>query len=161
MKKLILIVSMAVILWAGLLLAEETSIGFVKNVSGQAFIGRQQKLIPARVNEKLLLSDALVTGADGSIGVIMQDNSVLSLGPKSRVNLTQFSFAPAENKLSFIAKIKRGTMVYLTGLMAKLDSKSVRIETPNAVCGVRGTQFAIKVDNRDEDDSDISPAKSN
>jgi hypothetical protein len=52
-------------------------------------------------------------------------------------------------------------MVYLTGLMAKLDSKSVRIETPNAVCGVRGTQFAIKVDNRDEDDSDISPAKSN
>ena len=52
-------------------------------------------------------------------------------------------------------------MVYSTGLIAKLDRKSVRIETPNAVCGVRGTQFAIKVDNRDEDDSDISPAKSN
>jgi len=121
MKKLIMIVSMAVILWAGLLLAEETSIGFVKNVSGQAFIGRQQKLIPARVNEKLLLSDALVTGADGSIGVIMQDDSVLSLGPKSRVDLTQFSFSPAENKLSFIAKVKRGTMVYLSGLIAKLD----------------------------------------
>jgi hypothetical protein len=161
MKKLIMIVSMAVILWTGLLLAEETSIGFVKNVSGQAFIGRQQKLIPAKVNEKLLLSDALVTGSDGSIGVIMQDDSVLSMGPKSRVNLTQFSFAPAENKLSFIAKVKRGTVVYLTGLIAKLDSKSVRMETPNAVCGVRGTQFAIKVDNQDEDDSDISPAKSN
>lgn len=161
MKKLIMIVSMAVILCSGLALAEEASIGFVKNVSGQAFIGRQQKLIPARVNEKLLLSDALVTGADGSIGVIMQDDSVLSLGPKSRVNLTHFSFVPAKNKLSFIAKVKRGTMVYLTGLMAKLDSKSVRIETPNAVCGVRGTQFAIKVDNQDEDGSDISPAMSN
>jgi hypothetical protein len=108
-----------------------------------------------------LLSDALVTGADGSIGVVMQDDSVLSLGPKSRVDFTQFSFAPAENKLSFIAKVKRGTMVYLTGLIAKLDRKSTRIETPNAVCGVRGTQFAIKVDNQDEDDSDISPAKSN
>ena len=156
-----MIVSMAVILWAGLLLAEETSIGFVKNVSGQAFIGRQQKLIPARVNEKLLASDALVTGADGSIGVIMQDDSVLSLGPKSRVDLTQFSFAPAENKLSFVARVKRGTMIYLTGLIAKLDRKGVRVETPNAVCGVRGTQFAIKVDNRDEDDSDLSPAKSN
>ena len=161
MKKLIMIVSMAVILWAGLLLAEETSIGFVKNVSGQAFIGRQQKLIPVRVSEKLLASDALITGADSSIGVIFQDDSVLSLGPKSRVDLTQFSFAPAENKLSFVAKVKRGTMVYLTGLIAKLDKKSVRIETPNAVCGVRGTQFAIKVDNRDEDDSDLSPEKSN
>jgi hypothetical protein len=161
MKKLIMIVSMAVVLYAGLALAEETSIGFVKNVSGQAFIGRQQKLIPARVNEKLLASDALVTGADGSIGVILQDDSVLSMGPKSRVDLTQFSFSPAENKLSFIAKVKRGTMVYLTGLIAKLDRKSVRIETPNAVCGVRGTHLAIKVDNQDEDDSDISPAKSN
>jgi hypothetical protein len=161
MKKLIMIVSMAVILWAGLALAEETSIGFVKNVSGQAFIGRQQKLIPARVNEKLLRSDALITGADSSIGVILQDDSVLSLGPKSRVDLTQFSFAPAENKLSFVAKVKRGTMVYLTGLIAKLDRKSVRIETPNAVCGVRGTHLAIKVDNPDEDDSDLSLAKSN
>jgi hypothetical protein len=161
MKKIIMIVGMAVILSAGLAQAEETSIGFVKNVSGQAFIGRQQKLIPARVNEKLLLSDALVTGADGSIGVILQDDSVLSLGPKSRVDLTQFSFAPAENKLSFIAKVKRGTMVYLTGLIVELDRKSVRIETPNAVCGVRGTRFAIKVDSQDEDDSDISPAKRN
>ncbi len=161
MKKLILIVSMALILSAGLALADETSIGFVKNVSGQAFIGRQQTLIPARVNEKLMRSDALITGADGSIGVIMQDDSVLSLGTKSRVDLTQFSFAPAENKLSFVAKVKRGTMVYLTGLIAKLDRKGVRVETPNAVCGVRGTQFAIKVDNQDEDDSDLSSVKSN
>ncbi len=158
MKKLIMIVSMAVILWPGLLLADGTSIGFVKNVSGQAFISREHKLIPARINEKLLVSDTLITGTDGSIGVILQDDGVLSLGPKSRVDLTQFSFAPAENKLSFVAKVKRGTMVYLTGLIAKLNGKSVRVETPNAVCGVRGTQFAVKVDNRDEDDSDLSSA---
>jgi hypothetical protein len=161
MKKLIMIVGVVVILWTGLVFAEETSIGFVKNVSGQAFICREHKLIPAKVNEKLLQSDSLVTGADGSIGVIFQDDGVLSLGPKSRVDLTQFTFAPAENKLSFIAQVKRGTMVYLTGLIARLDSKSVSVKTPNAVCGVRGTQFAVKVDNPDEDDSDISPAMSN
>jgi hypothetical protein len=161
MKKLIMIVSMAVILWAGLALAKETSIGFVKNVSGQAFIGRQQKLIPATVNEKLMLGDALITGADGSIGVILQDDGVLSLGPKSRINLTKFSFVPAKNKLSFIAKVKRGTIVYLTGLIAKLERKSVSFETPNAVCGVRGTQIAIKVDNRDEDDCNIYSEESN
>ena len=76
MKKLIMLVCMAVILSAGLALAEETSIGFVKNVSGQVFIGRQQKLIPARVNKNLLLSDALVIGAEGSIGVILQDDGL-------------------------------------------------------------------------------------
>jgi hypothetical protein len=109
-------------------------------------------LIPAKVNEKLLVNDNLITGTNGSIGVILEDNSVLSLGPKSKVNLNKFSFNPAEEKLSFVAKIGKGTLVYLTGLMAKINRKAVRFETPTAVCGVRGTHFAIKVDASDDAD---------
>jgi hypothetical protein len=162
MKKLMIAASLSiiVILCAGLALAVEQSIGFVKNVSGKAYISRQQKLIPANVNDKLQVSDALVTGPGGSMGVILQDNSVLSIGPKSRIELKKFAFAPAENKLAFTSKVKKGTMVYMTGLLAKLDRKSVRVETPNSVCGVRGTHFAIKVDAPD-DDSDAVPDKSN
>jgi hypothetical protein len=37
-------------------------------------------------------------------------------------------------------------LTYLTGVMAKLNPKAVRFETPMAVCGVRGTHFAIKVE---------------
>jgi hypothetical protein len=90
---------------------------------------------------------------------MLPDNSVLSLGPNSRVILTQFSFEPAEEKLSFVAKFRNGTLIYLTGLIGKLNRKGVRFETPNAVCGVRGTHFAIKVDAQD-DDTDTGPAKS-
>jgi hypothetical protein len=35
--------------------------------------------------------------------------------------------------------------VYLTGLIAKLDNRAMRVETPTAVCGVRGTRFAVSV----------------
>ncbi|MGD0275588.1 MAG: FecR domain-containing protein [Syntrophales bacterium] len=160
MKKLIITASLSIIVCAGLAFAGEQSIGFVKKVSGKAYISRQQKLIPANVNDKLQVNDALVTGSDGSMGVIFQDNSVLSLGPKSRIDLTKFAFEPAENKLAFAAKVKKGTMVYLTGLIAKLNHKSVHFETPNAVCGVRGTHFAIIVDSPD-DDTDAGSAKSN
>ena len=151
MKKLIIFFCIAVIWNAFSASAAETNIGFVKNVSGQAFIGRTQGLIPAKVNDKLFANDNLITGADGSLGVILQDNSVLSLGPKSKVTLSNFSFNPVEENLSFVAKVKKGTLVYLTGLIAKINRKAVRFETPTAVCGVRGTHFAIKVDAPDED----------
>ena len=158
MKRLVILVCIAVICCTGLATADEAKVGFIKNVSGQAFIGRQKMLIPANVNEKLLMNDTLITKANGSMGVILQDNSVLSLGPNSQVSLTQFYFEPAEEKLSFVAKFRKGTLIYLTGLIGKLNRKGVRFETPNAVCGVRGTHFAIKVDAQD-DDTNTGPAK--
>jgi len=146
MKKLATIFCFVVIWCAVSASAEEAKIGFIKNASGQAFISRGQVLIPAKENINLLVTDDLITGADGSLGVIFQDNSVLSLGPKSHISLSKFSFDPVEKKLSFVAKIQKGTLVYLTGLIAKLNHNAVRFETPTAVCGVRGTHFAIKVD---------------
>jgi len=131
--------------------AETKNIGFIKNTSGQVLIGRAQEMIPAKVNDKLFSNDNLITGENGSVGVILQDNSVLSLGPKSKVNFSNFVFNPVEEKSSFVAKIRKGTVVYLTGLIAKLNPQAVRFETPTAVCGVRGTHFAIKVDAPKED----------
>lgn len=164
MKKLLIIFCFAVIWCAVSVSADETKIGFVKNASGQAFISRGQTLIPAKENINLLATDDLITGADGSLGVIFQDNSVLSLGPKLRISLREFSFDTVEKKLSFVAKIQKGTLVYLTGLIAKLNPNAVRFETPTAVCGVRGTHFAIKVDKFGDDgcgDECDVPAKNN
>ncbi|HNQ19248.1 MAG TPA: hypothetical protein PL134_06555, partial [Smithellaceae bacterium] len=113
--------------------AETKNIGFIKNTSGQVLIGRAQEMIPAKVNDKLFPNDNLITGENGSVGVILQDNSVLSLGPKSKVNFSNFVFNPVEEKSSFVAKIRKGTVVYLTGLIAKLNPQAVRFETPTAV----------------------------
>jgi hypothetical protein len=130
----------------GMAAAEEPKAGFVKNVSGPAFIERNKVTMPAQVKDKLLENDVLVTGRNGSMGVILQDNSVLSIGSNTRLVISKFVFDPADKKYSFIAQIKRGTMVYLTGLIAKLNHRGLRFETPTAVCGARGTHFAITVD---------------
>jgi hypothetical protein len=127
--------------------AEESKAGFVKNVSGQAFVERNKVLMDAHVKDKLIENDILVTGRNGSMGVILQDNSVMSIGPNTRLIISKFVFEPDNKKFSFIAQIKKGSLVYLTGLIAKLNHKGVRFETPTAVCGVRGTHFAINVDN--------------
>jgi hypothetical protein len=150
MKSTAIIVFLSLILYVGSACAEETTAGFVKNVSGQASIKRNQTSIPARVGDKLFESDIVVTGPDGRIGLIFQDNGLLGIGPNSQVNLSKFAFEPANKKLAFFLNIKRGTMVYLSGLIAKLDSKNVRFETPTAACGIRGTHMAIKVGDGNE-----------
>jgi len=98
--------------------ASDTRIGIVKNVRGSAFIERSTKLISVKVGERLFEKDVIVTKEESSLGLILRDNSLLSIGSNSRVILSEFRFEPAEQKLSFLTRIKKGTLTYLTGLMA-------------------------------------------
>lgn len=141
------LIAIGLLFLCSMAVAEEPKAGFVKNVSGQAFVERNKVLMDAHVKDKLIENDILVTGRNGSMGVILQDNSVMSIGPNTRLIISKFVFEPENKKFSFIAQIKKGSLVYLTGLIAKLNHKGVRFETPTAVCGVRGTHFAINVDN--------------
>ena len=129
---------------------DEQKAGVVKNVSGKAFIERNKTVKSVNVKDSLMEKDILITGHDGSMGIIFQDNSVMSIGPNTRIIISKFLFNPAAEKLSFTAQIKKGTVVYLTGLIAKLNRSGVRFETPSSVCGIRGTHFAIKVEDNEE-----------
>ncbi len=52
---------------------------------------------------------------------------------------------PAEGKLGLTARILRGTMAYVSGLIGRLAPESATFVTPVATIGVRGTHFAVKV----------------
>jgi hypothetical protein len=129
---------------AGAAVAGET-IGLVRTMSGDAAVTRGKTSLPAVPGLKLMAGDILLTGRDGSLGVILRDDSSLSIGPGSRLVLRSFQFSPSEGKFDFVARISRGTMAYLSGLIGKLSPETVRIETPRATIGIRGTRFALKV----------------
>jgi hypothetical protein len=129
---------------AGAAVAGET-IGVVRTVSGDAAVTRVGGTLPASPGVKVMVGDTLVTGRDGSLGVILRDNSSLSIGPESRLVLRSFLFSPAEGKFDLVARITGGTMAYLSGLIGKLSPESARFETPTATIGIRGTRFAVKV----------------
>lgn len=75
--------------------AAQESIGIVRTSSGTATINRGGQILPAAVGTKLLAADTLTTGSDGSIGVILRDNSTLSIGPESNLIIQEFLFSPA------------------------------------------------------------------
>ncbi|MCE5263446.1 MAG: FecR domain-containing protein [Deltaproteobacteria bacterium] len=124
----------------------EKGIGVIKNIKGPVFIERGQGPIPAKINDPLFEKDVIVTGKGGSMGALLTDNSLISSGPNTRLVLSQFSFEPAEKKLSSTVEITRGTLVYLSGLIAKNNKDAVKFTTSTAVCGIRGTHLAIYVE---------------
>jgi hypothetical protein len=128
--------------------AEET-IGVVRNAEGVVTVTRGEEVLPATQGTKLLAGDILGTGPDATLGIIFRDNSTLSLGPESRLVIDEFLFSPAEGKLGLLAHISRGTMAYLSGLIGKLAPESARFETPTASIGIRGTYFAVRVEEPD------------
>ena len=123
----------------------QETIGVVRNSTGTATIARGDQSLPAVAGTKLQAGDTLATGFDGTMGVILRDNSTLSLGPGSTLVIRNFAYSPREGKLGLLARISSGTMAYISGLIGKLAPQSVRFDTPVATIGIRGTYFAVIV----------------
>jgi hypothetical protein len=126
--------------------AEDKPIGFIKLLHGHATVTHEQLTYAASLGGAVYQDDLLRTYWDGNVGVTFKDNTRISLGPSSRLIVTHFEFTPAESRYGFIVRLIDGTMQFLSGLTAKLSPTSVRIETPTATVGVRGTRLLARAE---------------
>ena len=123
-----------------------TSVGFVKSVSGEVFFINAQSTLAAAANMPISQGDTFKTGETGSIGLIFDDDTVISLGPKSELTIESFQFNPVDRELSFVSRLIKGTFCFVTGQIAKLAPSKIKFATPEATLGVRGTKFLVKID---------------
>jgi len=121
-------------------------IGQIKNVSGQVFLLRNKLQQPAKAGDLVEEGDVLTTGRDGSIGITFIDNSRFSAGPNTRIDLTQFRFNPTTQDGQFQTGMQHGTLAVVSGQIAKRSPEAMKVITPTTILGVRGTTFAVKVD---------------
>jgi hypothetical protein len=119
--------------------------GRIKVASGSVFIVRNNGTVPAKAGEFVYQSDTLKTGTDGRLGVTLKDDTRVSLGPGSEVRLDRFAYTPAKGGIGLVLDVVRGAMAYVSGRIAKLAPDSVRLKTPAAIVGVRGTTLAVRV----------------
>jgi hypothetical protein len=135
-------------LLSGLLLAApgRAEIGQIKVAKGQVTVERAGQALPGQIGLKLEPQDVVRTGADGSVGITMRDDSLLSAGPNSIVVLERFDFEPTTQAGRFDSRLDRGTLAVLSGRLAKQSPQAVTVRTPSAVLGVRGTEFVVAVE---------------
>lgn len=127
--------------------AEQVLAGKVKKISGTVVVLRGDRTQTLRVGDPVFQNDLMQTGAVGAVGIIFEDNTILSLGPKSRLAIDGYAFAPEQGKLSLLLRLLRGTASYLSGIIGKQAPEAVKFQTPDATIGIRGTKFLVKVGN--------------
>jgi hypothetical protein len=136
--------ALAVVLLFGLATAAGAAeIGQIKVVKGQVSIERQGKAITATVGVRLQTADVIKTGADGSVGITMDDDSLLSAGPNSALSLDRFVFDTATNQGRLDTSLNKGTLAVISGRIAKQSPDAMTVRTPTAILGVRGTEFVV------------------
>lgn len=145
MKKGLCIIFLIFISQTMMAFAEDAAVGSVRTLKGSVSIVRQNEVISAKIGSKIFQDDVLQTGHDSSVGIILRDNTIFSLGSESEFEMKEFQFAPAEGKFSLLARMAKGTFSYLSGVVGKRAPGSVHIETPVGTIGIRGTKFLAKI----------------
>jgi hypothetical protein len=127
-------------------LAAAAEIGQIKTAKGQVTIERDGRTMPAAVGTRLQSADVVKTGADSSVGITMDDDSLLSAGSASVLSLDRYAFEPTTGQGRFDASLNRGTLAVISGRIAKGSPDAMTVRTPTAILGVRGTEFVVSVE---------------
>ena len=117
--------------------------GTIKTSRGSAQIERQGAKLRAEIGSAVNVNDRIVTGADGAVGITLRDNTMLSAGPNSTLDLNKFAFNTTTHAGELNASVKRGTLAVVSGKIAKASPDNVSFSTPTISLGVRGTEFVI------------------
>lgn len=117
----------------------------IKHSAGNAAVERGSARLPATVGRQLLAGDRLVTGKDGRISLTFIDNTRFSVGPNSRIAVSQFDYDRTRQRGTFVTEVDRGSLAVVSGKIAKSGKDSMKVRTPNSLLGVRGTRFIVEV----------------
>ncbi len=88
-------------------------------------------------------NEIIETFDESATEITFLDDTLLSLGPNSKITLDRFVFDPNPDASSFVMTITTGALRFVSG---KLPSKAYKIHTPTATIGVRGTIIDVVVE---------------
>lgn len=119
-------------------------IGQIKTETGQVSVQRSGATAPLKIGDHVFRSDTIVTAAGSSVGLTFADNSLMSLGPASRLRLDQFQFDKTTHKGLFDTALEKGTLAVKSGQIVRQTPGAMHVRTPAALLGVRGTEFVVR-----------------
>jgi hypothetical protein len=69
----------------------------------------------------------------------------MSSGPNSDIMLEDYKFNSSDYKGSMLTDVNKGTVSMISGDIARSSPGAMKVKTPTAILGVRGTRFVIQV----------------
>jgi hypothetical protein len=124
-----------------------STVGTITTQTGPvAEIRRNKDSIPTGVSTPVEMNDSIST-ANVQIGITFKDDSKVQITEQSRLVIDSFVFDNTKQDAGKVGlKVALGTARFASGQIAKINPQNIKIETPTATVGVRGTDFTLTVD---------------
>lgn len=94
--------------------------------------------------DDVFLNDEVRTGTRTKAQVLLQDESVFSMGPGSSVVFDEFVYDPGAGNGSLTARLVGGSMRFVSGQIAKQGGDKVSLKVGKASIGIRGTEILAR-----------------
>jgi hypothetical protein len=121
----------------------EASIGQVSFVKGAATVQHVSgSAEPAAFGADIFPVDTIETKA-GEIKLLFADKTMLILGANSKVLITEHVYNPKKGVRRSLYDIVKGTVRAIVDQTGRLQENDVRLQTPTAVAGIRGTDAGV------------------
>ena len=126
--------------------SETPEVGAIGQIKGSGVLERGKDIvIDGNVGVAVRSMDEAVT-ANGTMRINFIDDTRVELTEQSRLVIDEFVYDPSKDLGSLSMKASLGTVRYASGQIAKRYKQNVKISTPSATIGVRGTDFIMTVD---------------
>ena len=151
-RLLVSFVVITLIFGSSLTMAAEGSkegIGFYTAVLGKASVTHpgEARVLPVKLQDEVLFKDVIQTQNDSRTRAFFQDDSMLTIGENSRVEIDEYIYNPEENVRRAIVKLMQGQVRALVSKVFKANGSKFEIHTPSAVAAARGTYFTVWAEN--------------
>jgi hypothetical protein len=118
-------------------------IGNVAAVTGIATVIRNKDSVPLKLKGDIFLNDVLQTSANSSLGVTFNDATTFHLSANSRITVDSYVYEDGGQQNAALFDVAKGTVAFVAAAVAKTGD--MKISTPTATLGIRGTTGLIEV----------------
>ena len=124
-----------------------TSIGDVTLSKGNSVIDRKDGERDVKVEKDLdIFSYDTVKTGKGQVAIEFLDETRVDITQHSKLIIDDFVYDPNKKTGKLSLKASLGTVRYASGQIAKNSAQNISIKTPTATVSVRGTDFAMTID---------------
>jgi hypothetical protein len=121
------------------------SIGRVTEQTGPTEIVRNSKSVVSGVDVGVEMQDTITT-ARSRVTLAFDDKTTVKITEQSKLVIDDFVYDAKRGTGKLAVRVALGTARYASGQIAKNSPQSVSVKTPTATVAVRGTDFAMTVD---------------
>ena len=96
------------------------------------------------IGDPVFQGDTIETVGSGSVGLVFLDKTTLSLSDGGKMVLDELIFDPSTGNGSMAVDMLEGAFSFVSGEIAKTGPDAMKVSTPVATIGIRGTTVAGK-----------------